>query len=535
MSSLISRIGEELRSPELAEKIKKIFEKAGIPWDLNPIDLDTNRFEAIANSMIEELDPSEGRLVYGKLLEKLRECGSRLPEILEEKVFPEKLPPEKRKGSFGEIVLHIDPEEAAEEAKRCLRCRNPKCVEACPLHFPVPAFLKLTAEKRFDSACRIFLSLIPTPATCGRICIGYCEKACTLNQLAGKPVKIRNVKRAISEVTDVSENLPKSRPHTGLKIAVVGSGPAGLTAAYHLRLLGHYVTVFEASDRIGGMLIDAIPEFRLPSRVVEEEVELLRILGIEFKPKTLIGRDLMIDDLFNQGYHAIFIATGGGEPLVPKIPGLELKGVHMALDLLRKVKRGEHVDIFGKVWVIGGGNVAMDVARTALRLGVEEVKIMYRRSRREMPADEKEINATLEEGIEIVFLTQPIELIGERGRLKKIKCIKMRLGEPGPDGRRVPIPIPGSEFEVDADHVIFAIGGRPSTKWIREEDGIELTERGLIKVDEKLATSRPGVFAGGDVVRGLSTYTIATADGIKAAREIDSYLRTQRYSKTTIT
>ena len=535
MSNLISRLEEELRSPELAEKIERIFEKAGIPRDLNPANLDIEHFEAIANSMIEELDPGEKRLVYRKLLEKLRECGSRLPDILEEKVFPEKLPPEKRKEGFGEIVLHIDPEEAAEEAKRCLRCRRPRCVEACPLHFPVPAFLKLAAEKKFDNAYKIFLSLIPTPATCGRICVGYCENACTLNQLAGKPVKIRNVKRAISDITDVSENLPKPRPHTGFKVAVVGSGPAGLTAAYHLRLLGHEVTVFEASDKIGGMLIDAIPEFRLPTHIVEKEVELMRGLGIEFRSRTVIGRDFRIDDLFNQGYHAVFIATGGAEPLVPRIPGLELMGVHMALDLLRKVKRGERVAISGKVWVIGGGDVAMDTARTVLRLGANEVKIMYRRSRREMPADEKEVDATIEEGVEIVFLTQPIELLGEGGRLRKMKCVRMRLGEPGPDGRRVPIPIPRSEFEVEADHVIFAIGGRPSTKWIRTEDGIELTDRGLIKVDENLATTRPGVFAGGDVVRGLSTYAIATADGIKAARQIDRYLRAHRYSKTTIT
>lgn len=525
ISSFLSRLKGELRSSELAEKIKELFEKARISLDLDLADLDIKQFEVIANLILEELGPRKGKLICGKLVEMLGKCGSLIPKILEEKLFPNKVPIERRKSSFDEVIFRIDPERAVEEARRCLRCRKPRCVEACPLHFPIPAFLKCVADKKFDDACRIFLGLIPTAATCSRICVAYCEKACTLNQLMDKPVRIRDIKRMIADTTDLFKNIPKLPSNTGLRVAVIGSGPAGLAAAYHLRLLGHDVTVFEKSNRIGGMLIEAIPNFRLPSHVVEKEVELIKSLGVEFKLNTTIGKDLTIDDLLAQGYHTIFIAVGKSYSLTPQIPGLELKGVHMALDFLRRVKRGEPVEILGKTWVIGGGDVAIDAARTALRLGAREVKIMYRRSRDEMPANKEEVEAAIEEGVEIIFLAQPIELLGKDGKLRGMRCIKIRLGEPGLDGRKTPMLIPGSEFEVEADHVIFAIGERPSTEWIRAEDRIELTEEFMIRVNENLATLRPHVFAGGDVSRRMSNYVIATADGIKVARQIDRYLR----------
>ena len=510
--------------PSLREKLADIISKAGLTPDLELREFSKKHFEAIAHFMIEEMTFSERKKFYNDLVKHLQRERASLLKILEVKAFPKEVSQAKRK-TFEEVYFKVELDEAKQEAARCLKCRVPRCVNACPLNFPVPAYLKAVAEGRIDDACKLALRFMPTQGVCGRICIGYCEKACTLGQIGGEPVRIRAVKRAVADSVRMEKNLPKPKPPSGLRVAIIGSGPAGLTAAYHLRLLGHYVTVFEASEKLGGQLIRSIPEFRLPSRTVEREVELVKILGVEFRTSFMLGRDASIDDLFQQGYKAIFIATGADKPRTLRLKGIELEGVHLGMELLKKVKKGEKPQLTGKVRVIGGGNVAMDVARTALRLGAEEVTIMYRRSREEMPAEEEEIEEAIKEGVEIMFLVQPIELIGEKGELRKVKCIRMRLGEPGPDGRRKPIPVEGSEFEVEADHVIFAIGAKPSVDWLSEKDGIELNEDGTIKVNEKLETSRKGVFAGGDVIRGPSTYAIATADGIKAAREIDRYLR----------
>jgi len=535
ISELLPIFEADLKSPSLIEKAKKVLDKAGLPADLELADLTIKQFEAIADAMVGEMEPDDRKIFYEKLMDYLRKEGSSLPQRLERKISLREIPLEKRRKSFDEVIADVNLGEAVAESARCLRCRTPRCVHACPMNFAVPAYLKAVAENKLDMAFKIGLRFMPTQGICGRICIGYCEKACTLGQISGSPVRIRAVKRAAASSVAKEGLLPEPKQPTGFKVAVIGSGPAGLTAAYHLRLLGHEVTVFEASSKFGGKLIDAIPEYRLPSRIVEEEIKLVKNLGVEFRGGVLVGRDVSLDDLLSQGYDAIFIATGAGEPIIPRIPGMELRGVHLALELLERVRRGEKVRLSGRVWIVGGGDVAIDAARTALRIGAETVKIMYRRSREEMPAEDEEIEAALKEGVEIMYLTQPIELKGKNGKITKIKCIKTRLGEPGPDGRRRPIPVEGSEFEVDADHVIFAIGERASVKWLREGDNVELTERGLIKVDEKLATSRKGVFAGGDVIRGPSTYTIATADGIKAAKEINRYLKDQRYSKTTKT
>jgi len=506
------------------DRIEEVFRQAGLRLDLDLREISQKHFEAIAHFAIEKLSEDERRRLYEDLMRRLREEGSELPEKLAVKVFPKELPLDKRRG-FDEVYFKVELDEARLEAARCLRCRTPRCVEACPLGFPVPAFLKAVADGRIDAAYQMAFRLLPTLGTCGRICIGYCEKACTLRQLGEKPLRIRAVKRAVADAVSKKEKIPKPKPSTGFKVAIVGSGPAGLAAAHYLRLLGHEVTVFEVSDRLGGQLTESIPEFRLPSKVVEEEIELIKELGVKFEKNRAVGRDVTIDDLLNEGYNAVFIATGAAEPRNPRIKGMDLKGVHLGMELLKSVKRGKEIRLSGKVLVIGGGNVAMDAARTALRLGADEVAIMYRRSREEMPAEDEEIEEVTKEGVKITFLVQPVELIGQDGKLKKVKFIRMKLGEPGPDGRRRPIPIENSEFEVDADHIIFAIGQRPSITWISEKDGIELNDDGTIKVNDRLETTRRGVFAGGDVVRGPATYTIATADGIKAAKEIDRYLR----------
>ncbi|MCF3653466.1 MAG: NAD(P)-dependent oxidoreductase [Aigarchaeota archaeon] len=514
-----------LSSLEFRDKVLEVFRKAGLSSDLELGLITREHLEALAFFSLEELEPEERRRFFTLLAGLLEEEGNELYKIFEPKIIIRK---SSDRRNFQEVVSGVDLRSAELEADRCLRCRVPKCVNVCPVKFPVPAFLKAVASGRHEAAYKISLAIYPTLGICGRICDGFCEQACTLGQICGNSLKIRAMKRAVADnMQKVSGliDLPKPKSGSGFRVAVIGSGPAGLTAAYHLRLMGHDVTIFDAGERPGGRLADSIPEFRLPLQVVEREVGILRMLGVEFRMGVEFGRDLTIDDLFKQGYRAVFIATGAGRSNIPQMKGVELESVHAALEFLKLVKEGRLRSMSGKVWVIGGGNTAIDAARTALRLGAESVRIMYRRSMEEMPARREEIEEALDEGVEIMFLTQPIELIGEDGRLRKIRCIKMMLGERGPDGRRKPVPLEGSEFEVEADHVIFATGERPSTEWLSERDGIELMEDGRIKVNERLETSRRGVFAGGDVVRGPSLYSVASADGMRAAKEIDRYLR----------
>ncbi|MCD6313247.1 MAG: FAD-dependent oxidoreductase, partial [Thaumarchaeota archaeon] len=516
---------------DLAEKIKKILMESEIPIDLRLSDLRIKNFSALADRLVEKLDPAERRIFHEVLSDGLKAQKNPLSEIFEEKIVLKKLSVEERVRSFREVVQEVDLESAVAEASRCLRCKTPRCVIACPLNFPVPAYLSLVSKGRFEDASKLALKILPTMRICGRICAAYCEKACTLGQLSGKPVRIRAVKRAVSDRFIKPEHLPDPKSSTGFKIAVIGSGPAGLTAAYHLKLLGHEVTVFEAERRLGGKLITAIPDFRLPLSVVEKEIDLITRIGIEVMKGVRVGEEVKLTSLLEHEYDAIFVATGCEVPKVPRIPGVDLDGVEPALKFLKDVKLNVRKDLEGTVYVIGGGNVAVDAARTALRLGASSVKIVYRRSRREMPAFEEELEDALEEGVELSYLTQPIEFMGENGRLKRMKCVKMRLGEVGPDGRRVPIPVGGSEFWVEVDHVIYATGEQPLIDWIRKELEVESTDRGTVKVDERLATKVEGVFAGGDVVRGASDYAFATADGIKAAREIDKFLRKRLQSK----
>lgn len=534
VSEVIDEILRRSSLKDVSEKLLDFLKQSGVSLDIELSEVDKKFIRDLANKLIDFGIESDKLEKFFKIFAlRVEESRKDIIEEIKPKLKPIEIPMNVRVKGFDEIIKEIDLGDAVIEARRCLACIPPRCVKACPINFSVPAFLKLVANEKIEDAYKLGLRFTPLLGVCGRTCIGYCEDACTLGQIGFKPISIRLIKRAVAENVDKMKLQPSPKPSKEIKVAVIGSGPAGLTAAYHLKLMGYSVTVFEASKQIGGMLAQAIPDYRLPKKVLEDEVKILEDMGVEFRTSTKIGDGFGINELFKIGFKAIFISTGAHKPIIPKIPGVELNGVHQALDFLKLVKSGELKKLDGIVWIIGGGDVAIDSARTALRLGARDARIMYRRSRAEMPASDEAVEKALEEGVKIDFLATPIEILGKDGKVVGMKCIKMRLGEPGPDGRRKPIQIPGSEFEVEADHIILAIGQRPDLSWIKPEDGIRLTERGLIKIDESYSTSRQGVFAGGDVVRGPSTFTHATLDGLKAAYEIHRFL--QRYSTTTIT
>ena len=529
VSEIMDDILQQSSLTHVSKKLLDFLKESGVSLDTELSAIDKNFIRKFANKLIDfGIESEKLKKIFELFALRIREFKEDLIEEIEPKLKPVEITVDVRVRGFDEIVKEVSLKDAVMEAKRCLACIPPRCVEACPVDFSVPAFLKLVADEKLEDAYKLGLRFMPLLGVCGRTCIGYCEGACTLGKIGLKPVSIRLIKRAVAENVDKIKLQPSPKPSKEIKIAVIGSGPAGLTAAYHLRLMGYSVTVFEASEEIGGMLAQAIPDYRLPKKVLRDEIKILESIGVEFKTSTKIGDGVGINGLFKMGFKAIFISTGAHKPITLKIPGVELNGVHQALDFLKLVKSGKLKKLIGMVWVIGGGDVAIDSARTALRLGSREVRIMYRRSRAEMPASNEAVERALKEGVKIDFLATPIEILGEDGKVTGMKCIRMRLGEPGPDGRRKPVPIPGSEFEVKADHVILAIGQRPDLSWIKPEDGIKLTKRGLIEIDENYSTSRRGVFAGGDVVRGPSTFTHATLDGLKAAHAIHKFLQQDR-------
>ena len=445
-------------------------------------------------------------------------------------------PPAERIHNFAEVPLGYSEQEAKEEAARCLQCKNAPCVDGCPVGIDIPGFIEHVKEGRFDEAIRVIKASNALPAVCGRVCPqeNQCQGVCTLG-IRFEPVAIGRLERFCADwEADHEPCCPEIAPDTGKRVAVVGAGPAGLTAAGELRRLGHDVTVMELLHVAGGVLMYGIPEFRLPKAIVCREVEALCQTGVNIEVNQVIGQVRTVDDLLDSGYDAVFVGTGAGLPRFLGIPGEHLNGVYSANEFLTRanlmkaylfpeydtpIKAGQ------RVVTVGGGNVAMDSSRTALRLGAETSMIVYRRSEEEMPARSEEVHHAKEEGIDFRFLTNPVEFLGEDGRLTAVRCIRMELGEPDDSGRRRPVPIEGSEFEIEIDTAVIAVGNGPHPLVPRTTPGLSLTRWGNIEADSKTGeTSKQGVFAGGDIVTGAATVIEARGAGKRAAAAIHEYL-----------
>jgi len=444
--------------------------------------------------------------------------------------------PEERVKNFFEVALGFSKEQALLEAKRCLQCKKPFCVEGCPVQINIPAFIKLIAEGKFEEAIKKIKEKNNLPAVCGRVCPQETqfEAVCILNKKK-MAINIGSLERFAADHETTTRKITGSNKATKSdKVAVVGSGPAGLTAAADLAKLEYNVTMFESLHLPGGVLMYGIPEFRLPKKIVLQEVEYIKSLGVDFRPNVLIGKTYTIDELFKQGFKAIFVAVGAGLPQFMRIPGENANRVYSAnefltrMNLMKAYKFPEYatpINIGEKIAVVGAGNVAFDCARVAMRLG-KDVTLVYRRSEQEMPARAEEIENAREEGLKFKLLTQPTEiLVDDKGFVNGMKCLQMQLGEPDASGRRRPIPIKNSEFILDVDTVIVAIGQNPNPLLYKSTPKLKVNEEGTIWVDENLMTSIPGVFAGGDIITGADTVISAMGAGKKAAAAIDNYLK----------
>ncbi|WP_022847032.1 NADPH-dependent glutamate synthase [Desulfurobacterium sp. TC5-1] len=457
-------------------------------------------------------------------------------EIRKNRVPVPERPAEERIKDFNEVKLGYTPELAMEEAKRCIQCPTQPCVEGCPVRVPIPQFVKLIAEGKFVEAARKIKEENILPSICGRVCPqeNQCEGVCVVGKI-GDPVAIGALEAFAGDYeARVGIEKPEKAEPTGKKVAVIGSGPGGITCAADLAKLGHSVTIFEALHEPGGVLIYGIPEFRLPNEIVYRELEILKDLGVEIKLNCVVGKTKTLEELRKE-FDAVFIASGAGLPYLLKIEGLNLNGVYAANEFLTRVNLmgasrfpdyDTPVYVGKRVAVIGGGNTAMDVARTAKRLkGVEEVYIVYRRSEAEMPARVEEVHHAKEEGVIFKTLTNPVKFIGKDGWVVGMECVKMELSEPDESGRRRPVPIDGSNFVLDVDTVVLAIGQGPNPIVMEGVEGLEVGKWGQIVVDpETCKTSLEGVFAGGDVIHGGSTVIQAMGDARKAAAAIHEYL-----------
>jgi len=446
--------------------------------------------------------------------------------------------PEVRARNFDEVPLGLNPEAAILEAQRCLQCKRPFCVEGCPVQIDIPAFIQSIKDGEFNEAVTTIWEANSLPGICGRVCPQeiQCEAKCVVG-IKGDPVAIGNLERFVAdyELKHRRAEHPAKAPATGKKIAVVGSGPAGLTVAGDLISKGHEVTILEAFHKPGGVLVYGIPEFRLPKDIVSAEIAGLEELGVKVECDTVVGRTVSVDELFEQGYEAVFIGVGAGLPLFLEIPGENLVGILSANEYLTRTNlmkaylfpKYDTPVIRGKdVVVFGAGNVAMDSARTALRLGADRVRIVYRRSRAEMPARIDEIHHAEEEGIEFLLLAAPIRFLGnEKGRLTGVECLRMELGEPDESGRRRPVPVWNSEFQIECDLAIIALGVGPNPLLARSTEELESNRWGYILADTDTGkTTREGVWAGGDIVTGAATVILAMGAGRKAASSMHEYL-----------
>ncbi len=455
--------------------------------------------------------------------------------------------PEVRARNFDEVALGYSEAAALDEALRCLECKNMPCVSGCPVNIHIPEFIKKIKECDFEGAYQVIAKTSSLPAVCGRVCPQetQCEQKC-VRGIKGEPVGIGRLERFVADWHNAHTSSGEEKPKSlGIKVAIVGSGPSGLTCAGDLAKLGYEVTVFEALHTPGGVLVYGIPEFRLPKAIVKKEVDNLKALGVEFLTNIIIGKTLTVDELFEMGYKAVFIGSGAGLPNFMGIEGESLKGVYSAnefltrANLMRSYLDSTTTPIMkgGNVAVVGGGNVAMDAARTALRLGAEKVYIVYRRSMEELPARREEVEHAEEEGIEFKLLTNPVRILGynnpddrfdpKNGFVSGMECIQMTLGEPDERGRRRPVAVEGSEFTLSLDTVIMAIGTSPNPLIKSTTDGLAVNKYGGIVVDEGGMTSRKGVYAGGDAVTGAATVISAMGAGKLAASSIHEYLKNQ--------
>ena len=457
--------------------------------------------------------------------------------------------PSVRARNFAEVALGYDEATAIDEALRCLNCKNMPCVTGCPVNVHIPEFIAKIKDGDFEGAYQIIAQSSSLPAVCGRVCPQetQCESKC-VRGIKGEPVGIGRLERFVADWHNAhSSETPVTAPKNGRKVAVVGAGPSGLTCAGDLAKKGYDVTVFEALHAAGGVLVYGIPEFRLPKSIVKKEVDHLVAMGVEIKTNMVIGKTLTVDELFEAGYEAVFIGSGAGLPNFMGIAGESYKGVYSANEfltrsnLMKAYRENPETPIMkgGKVAVIGGGNVAMDAARTALRLGAEKVYIIYRRSMEELPARREEVEHAIEEGVDFRLLNNPVEILGyhnpddprdpRNGFVTGIRCIKMELGEPDERGRRRPVPVEGSEFLLEVDTVVMSIGTSPNPLIKMTTEGLEVNRHGGIIVEEATgATTREGVFAGGDAVTGAATVISAMGAGKLAAKAIDEYILSKK-------
>lgn len=444
--------------------------------------------------------------------------------------------PDIRNKNFDEVALGYTEEMAKEEATRCLQCKNPLCMQGCPVNVPIPGFIEKVAEGDFEAAYEIITSENALPAICGRVCPqeNQCEGKC-VRGIKGEPVSIGRLERFVADYH--MAHAPKTEvkiEKNGIKVAVVGSGPSGITCAGELAKKGYDVTVFEALHKAGGVLSYGIPEFRLPKDLVAKEIENVTKLGVEIETNVVVGRSITIDELMEDGYKAVFVGSGAGLPRFLGIPGENLLGVYSANEFLTRVnlmkgyqfpKAPTPVKVGKKVAVVGAGNVAMDAARTAKRLGAEEVYIVYRRGEDEVPARAEEVHHAKEEGVIFKLLNNPVAIHGEDGWVKSMEIVKQELGEPDASGRRRPVPVEGSNYELDVDTVVIAIGQSPNPLIHQTTPGLDTQKWGGIIVEEDtMKTSKEGVYAGGDTVTGAATVILAMGAGKKAAAAIDASL-----------